>query len=105
MAHSTDFVIENGVLVKYTGTDAAVTTPDGVFWLNENITSVIIPDGVTEIGSDAFRECCALTMVRLSATLAKVWFAAFSDCEELFHVQFPADRKAAAKCLSTPDMA
>ena len=28
MAHSTDFVIENGVLVKYTGTDAAVTIPD-----------------------------------------------------------------------------
>ncbi len=34
-----DFVIENGVLKKYTGTSA----------------DVIIPDGVTEIGDSAFR--------------------------------------------------
>lgn len=38
MSNTSDFVIENGVLTKYNGS-------------NEN---VVIPDGVTEIGSRAF---------------------------------------------------
>ncbi len=36
-----DFIIENGVLVKYTG----------------NGGDVVIPDGVTDIGYEAFRKC------------------------------------------------
>ncbi len=40
MSNPGDFIIENGVLKKYTG-------PDG---------DVVIPEGVVEIGKDAFRE-------------------------------------------------
>ena len=40
MSNANDFVIEQGVLTKYTG-------PGG---------NVVIPEGVTEIGEDAFDE-------------------------------------------------
>ena len=39
------FEIENGVLKKYSGTD----------------TAVVIPDGVTRIGKNAFKDCTSLT--------------------------------------------
>lgn len=41
MSKPEDFVIEIGVLKKYVGTD----------------TEVVIPDGVTSIGDDAFNYC------------------------------------------------
>ena len=52
-----DFVIENGVLVKYTGTDENVIIPNGVkkiadcaFIYNKTVKTVVIPDGVEVIG-------------------------------------------------------
>ena len=46
---SDGFYIENGVLTKYKGKDA----------------NVIIPDGVTSIGNDAFWGCSSLTNVKI----------------------------------------
>ena len=44
MSNPGDFIIENGVLKKYVG-------PGG---------DVVIPDGVTSIGEEAFRACSSL---------------------------------------------
>ena len=49
-----DFVIENGVLVKYNGKDANVT----------------IPEGVTSIGKEAFKDCKKLKSVMSSVISA-----------------------------------
>lgn len=56
-----DFVIKNGVLKKYTGNDSKVVIPMGVsviwngaFFDCKKISSVVIPDSVTEIRSTAF---------------------------------------------------
>ena len=45
MGNKQDFVIENGVLTKYTGSGG----------------DVIIPEGVTKIGNSAFSGCANLT--------------------------------------------
>ncbi len=55
MNNEKDFIIENGVLIQYNGKD----------------TSVQIPDGVTEIGDDAFRECENLTVYAPSGSYAE----------------------------------
>jgi len=55
-----DFVIKGTVLIKYRGNSANIIIPDGFTEIGENafekkqITSVIIPNTVTSIGKDAF---------------------------------------------------
>ena len=67
---STDFVIENSILTKYTGTDSNVTVPDSVtiigeaaFNGNTHINSVYIPESVTEIRNVSFANCTNLSSV------------------------------------------
>ncbi len=66
MSNASDFVIEN-VLTKYTG-------PGG---------DVVIPDGVTEIGKDAFSGCTGLTSVTIPDSVTAIGKSAFSGCEKL----------------------
>lgn len=61
MSSASDFVIENGVLVAYNGSDSHMVIPEGVTAIapellrgKSNVTSVTIPPSVTEIGRDAF---------------------------------------------------
>lgn len=49
MSNENNFVIENGILKKYAGTD----------------NNVVIPDSVTEIGAAAFRDCSSLTQITI----------------------------------------
>ena len=72
MSNANDFVIENNILVKYTGTDEDVIIPEGVtqigdyaFRRNETVKSVIIPDGVESIGRVAFYECKSLKKITI----------------------------------------
>ena len=62
-----DFVIENGVLKKYTGAGGDVVIPDGVAYIGvhafcdcSSLRSIAIPDGVTSIGDCAFYRCTNL---------------------------------------------
>lgn len=67
--NSNDFVIENGVLLKYNGSDAVVTIPEGIteigervfqdneFEDNENIKTVVISNSVIRIKKHAFTGC------------------------------------------------
>ena len=62
-----DFLIQNNILIKYTGSDSSVIIPEGVtqigswaFTDNTNITSIVIPDSVTTIMDHAFAGCTQL---------------------------------------------
>ena len=79
-----DFQIENGVLVKYTGNGGDVVIPEGVtsigdwaFYECSSLTSVTIPDGVTSIEDDAFRYCENLTSVTISDSVTSIGDWAF----------------------------
>ena len=67
---ASDFVIENGVLTAYTGTDA----------------NVVIPEGVTKIGDRVFSENTTITNVSLPSTLTVTvcpWEAGISQGMQL----------------------
>ena len=90
------FVIKNGVLKKYKGTDAVVTVPDGVtsigdsaFWGCESLKSVALPEGLTSIGNEAFYWCSNLTGITLPESLTSIGDWAFSGCAALKEIFVP----------------
>ena len=70
MSNINDFVIEKGILKKYMGKD----------------TEVVIPDDVTSIGDEAFRDCRSLTSVKIPDSVANIGLEAFSGCSSLTSV-------------------
>ncbi len=90
-AESGDFTIdENGVLTKYTGSDAVVTVPDGVtaigkeaFYAKSAITEIHLPTGITSIGANAFRSCTGLTEIVVPDSVETIGDNAFYDCSSL----------------------
>ncbi len=54
------------------------------------IRSIIVEEGVTDIGQYAFYGCDRVTDVRLPSTLRTIQSGAFSGCESLEEIDFPA---------------
>ena len=50
--------------------------------------NIVIPEGVTEIGNDAFYDCKLLESVTLPKSLAEIGSEAFLGCESLKEVKF-----------------
>lgn len=92
----TGFVIENGILTKYEGSDAVVTIPDGVvkigehtFENNKNITDIVMPDSIVSIGQNAFEGCIKLKSVIFSKNIKTIEYCAFLDCKALKELCLP----------------
>ncbi len=93
---SGEFIIEDGVLVKYTGDDIKIVLPSGVAEIGERvfaeskrITEVMMPDSVTKIGSCAFEKCVRLQKIQFSNNLEEIGFAAFRGCKALKEIDLP----------------
>lgn len=81
-----EFEIEDNVLVKYNGTAAEVTVPDGVtaiggnaFSYKENLLKVTLPESCTSIGDYSFAYCSKLVDINLDKVTA-IGRYAFSGC-------------------------
>ena len=72
MISDSDFVIKDGVLLQYSGTD----------------TDVVIPDDVTEIGDSAFKNNTNIKKVTFSKNIKKINQSAFYSCTNLETVIF-----------------
>ena len=95
MAKDKDFVIKNGVLVRYKGDDPHVEIPEGVTCIGEDafaskaIQTVNMPDTITKIGWRAFKECKCLSEVNLSKGLTSIGIDAFAYCSSLTELNIP----------------
>ena len=85
-----DFVISDGVLTEYTGSDEEVVIPDQVkeigskaFENNTLIKKVTIPEGVAKIGDYAFSGCTALESAPLPQSLEGIGEYSFQNCGAL----------------------
>lgn len=96
-AAGSDFAISNdNILTKYNGAGGAVTIPDSVTGIGGDafrdcmsLTSVTIPDSVTSVGNRAFDGCLSLTSMTLSASVTKIGKGAFAGCTSLISVTIP----------------
>jgi len=101
---------KGAVITEYKGKAMSVIIPATIqglpvreigqraFWrpdesLNKKITSVIIPEGVTAIGTEAFYECRSLQTVSLPDTLTSIGNEAFEVCRALDSIKLPAGLK------------
>ncbi len=59
------------------------------FEMGNDIKKIVVGDGITSIGSYAFRDCGEVTEVSLPAGLKKIGYAAFEGCEKLKNINLP----------------
>lgn len=93
---SKDFVIKDGILMEYRGSDEHIIIPENVTALGEgcfkncrNVTSVVIPEGVTEIGKEAFKFCSNLEQIIIPESMTKIGEYAFAFCDKLKEASLP----------------
>ncbi|MDR2497699.1 MAG: leucine-rich repeat protein [Tannerellaceae bacterium] len=91
-AESISAVLNNGTLT-ITGTGAMQNWTDQAPWhsVKDNITSVIINEGITTIGNSAFYFCGNLNSVSLPNSLITIGEYAFSDCLNLTSITIPSN--------------
>ena len=96
-----EFVVEDGTLVGYNGTDTDVIVPEKVngqtitainlfaFRSNQNINSIILPDSITDIGEESFAWCTNLKKVVLPKNLTQINVGLFRKCTSLETIELP----------------
>ncbi len=97
---SANFIIEDGVLVKYTGWQPFVEIPDTVtaigkqaFLNNKTMMYVLIPDSVKSIGESAFKGCTSLLSVSIPDSVESIGNSAFEGCTSLGYAYLPNNAK------------
>lgn len=97
---SANFIIKDGVLVKYTGWQPFVEIPDTVtaigkqaFLNNKTMMHVLIPDSVTSIGESAFEGCTSLLSVSIPDSVESIGNSAFYGCTSLGYAHLPNNAK------------
>jgi len=86
----------NGPWLTYIDDITKVVIEDGITYIGtnnfkdcENLKSVTIPDSVTTIGSYAFAGCKSLTSVTLPSGLKEIYSYAFKDCTGIKSITIP----------------
>lgn len=90
-----DFLITDGVLLKYLGDAPVVIIPDGVreigsyaFKDKTRITDITFPKGLECICEHSFERCINITSLIFPSSLKKIGNAAFLRCYSLSYVGF-----------------
>lgn len=87
---SPNFIVEKGVLKKYTGDDSFVEIPSSIykigpkaFSVNQSLCEIVIPGSVKQIESSAFSNCVNLKIVTISNGVKDIREWAFVNCKSL----------------------
>lgn len=85
-----NFIIKNGVVTRYLGKDSIVKIPEGVialksglFWDNQEIKEVILPNSLINIGGDTFYNCFNLKKINIPENVRLIGNNPFAGCPNL----------------------
>lgn len=92
-----DFVVERGTLIKYTGNDSRIIIPEGVRTIapgalrdrKQQIFELFLPSTLHKIVSRAFSGCRNLVRVKLADGVKRIESEAFAGCTRLEEVVLP----------------
>ena len=97
MKTTKDFIIEDGVLIKYKGKEREVSIPEGVVCIGSNAFAgcnktikVIIPNSVTKIKDKAFFAFNSVKHIVIPNTVTYIGNGAFSFCNSLESIEIPS---------------
>ena len=100
-----DFTVKGGILVKYNGESPVVTVPEGVLEIGKNafkdckyISSVKLPSSLVSIDQGAFYGCRKLKSIEIPEGTESIGDCAFAKCSELKSVQIPSSVKKLGYC-------
>jgi len=95
-----DFIIEDGVLLKYVGQGGDVVIPKSVkvigreaFYRMSEITSITIPNSVTRIEEKAIWRCENLVSVTIPDSVSFIGINVFSQCKNLETIEVDENNK------------
>lgn len=84
------FIIKGTLVTKYTGREKIATIPNGVtdlapclFWDNQEIEEVILPESLINIGGDTFYNCSNLKKVNIPKNVKYMGNNPFAGCPNL----------------------
>lgn len=77
------------VSVRFEDNSECTIIDQQAFAQHPEITSLILPHGLTEIGSNAFRDCSGLKVVKIPDTVTTMGIYAFQGCTALEDVTLP----------------
>lgn len=95
-----EFEIVHGVLVNYRGSSKNIVVPEGVTIIGEacfkdfsgkkrGIESIRLPEGLIEIGSEAFAHCRYMKDINIPSTVQKIGKEAFALCTAIEKLTIP----------------
>lgn len=83
--------------VTFNSADYSVLLGENSLWGAPELTTLVIPEGFTEISEDFASECPKLSSVELPSTLSVINCGAFSSCESLSTITLPEGLKSIGK--------
>lgn len=96
-----DFLIIDGVLKSYSGTQAHVVVPEGVtriaphaFMHCRSLTHITLPEGLQAIGVGAFMDCSCLQGIVIPHSVTQLDESAFEGCSGLQELILPPGLKS-----------
>ena len=87
--YSRNLYIDNALVENLVIPDGVTSIGSSAFSRCSSLTSVVIPDSVTSIGSDAFYGCTGLTSVVIPDSVTSIGNSAFGSCTGLTSVTIP----------------
>ena len=81
----------NSTATTFTALPSTVIILSNAFSGNTSLSTVVLPEGLREIGASAFAGCTALTTVNIPKSVETIGESAFDGCRRLSSVTFAAD--------------
>ena len=85
------YAFSNSDITSVVCPNSIINIGNAAFWQCKNLISVVLSENITNIEQQVFEECKNLTSINIPDGVKSIGYLAFADCEKLKFVKFPKD--------------